>query len=196
MVLEGEGKVELVSYGEYEHDEEVKKTYLNWLNDIDVVETIASPQLLFPKRKAFIESSFQRFCSPECVGFFIRHKDKNELLGTAKLDKLSLFHRSAEDGIMIGNKNYWNRGIGYQTYRILLQYAFETLGFYRITGGCNEHNTGMIKIFEKCGYKQEAILRKADLIRGERSDHYLYGILASDYFEIAKANHPSGSGNP
>jgi RimJ/RimL family protein N-acetyltransferase len=84
--------------------------------------------------------------------------------------------------IIFGNTNYQNKGIAYQTYRILLAYGFHILGLERIYGGCNEQNIAMIKVYAKLGYK-EGVLRRNDYINGGYSDHLLFGILKEEFLE-------------
>ncbi|MGE4497252.1 MAG: GNAT family N-acetyltransferase [Deferribacterales bacterium] len=180
MRLKGDGII-LVSFGEYERSEEVRKTYLSWLEDLEVTGLIASESLLMPKNMQFIDDSFVRFQSKSCIGFFIQDFETGELIGTAKLDKINHYTKSAEDGIMIGNRNFWGKGVAKKVYKVILDYAFGTLGLNRITSGCNEHNTGMVKVLEYFGYKQEGVLRESDYINGTYSNHLLFGILRSEY---------------
>ncbi len=186
MILAEKNKnsvIELISYSVLHDDSMLIDKYHKWLEDIDVVRFIGSEQLLFPKQKDFIAGSFKRFTGENAIGFFIRYVPNDVFIGTTKLDQISYFHRSAWDGIMIGEKEYWGKGLGFHVYRLLLAYAFQVLGLNRVTGGCNEHNIPMIKTFEKSGYVQEGKLRKKDFINGSYSDHLYFGILRNEFIE-------------
>ena len=183
MILAEKGKniVELISYEHYRCDELIREKYFTWLENLQVTNLISSPDLLLPKKKDFIDQSFDRFIQKTAVGFFIRYKPDDVIVGTIKLDQISFFKRNAMDGIMIGEPIYYGKGIACQAYRIVLEYAFNILGLERIYGGCNERNIGMIKVYERLGYAKEGILRKNDYINGEYTDHFLYGILKEEF---------------
>ena len=173
--------VELVPFAALRGNVALRADYLAWLNDLEVVRPIALPALLAPKGPEFIEESFARFTRPECQGFFIRFAPDDAFIGTAKLDGISRHTRSAWDGIMIGDRRYHGRGLAPQVYRVLLAYAFETLGLRRVSGGCNEKNIPMVKTFQRLGYTLEGRLRQADRIGGEYSDHLYFGILREEF---------------
>ncbi|MCB9025434.1 MAG: GNAT family N-acetyltransferase [Bdellovibrionaceae bacterium] len=182
-------RVNLISFSDLVSNFELKSIYLEWLNDIEVVESIGAPNLLVKKELDFIDKSFERFTSENCLGFFIFHNEANCYIGTAKIDKICNLRKSAEDGIMIGNKHYWHKGLATEIYQLLINFAFKELELNRLTSGCNSNNRGMIKVLEKMGYTREGVLRKADYIKGEFSDHYLYGILREEYLNnLQKSN--------
>jgi len=152
------------------------------LNDPKVVKRISSAALSRPRKGLdFVEESFLRFTRPEAQGFFIWHVPSETFIGTAKLDNISRFSRTAWDGIMIGDRSYQGRGFAKNIYRVILAYGFTYLDLFRISGGCNEHNFAMIKTFRRIGYRLEGRLRCADLILGKRSDHLYFGILKKEF---------------
>lgn len=160
----------------------IAEEYLRWLNDIDIVKPIASPILLEPKGLDFIEESFRRFSAENSRGFFIKDLTDGKFIGTAKIDKIDSYNKSAEIGIMIGDKTRWGKGIATQAYKILMDYAFCEMKLHRVWGGTNSLNTAMHKTFLKLGFTQEGTLRMASLIEGVYTDNYLYGILDNEYF--------------
>lgn len=180
--------IELIPFALKLNDEYLKKQYLGWLKDKDVIRLIGSEELAKKNiNKSFIEESFKRFTSKNCNGFFIFHKFDNVFIGTAKLDKISKFTNSAEDGILIGEKNYWGKGISKKVYSIILDYAFFILNLNKVSGGCNEKNISMIKTFKSMGYKHEGTIRKSDNIEGELSDHLYFGILKEEFIQKKNA---------
>ena len=178
--------IELIPYSFKQDDISLKKEYLSWLNDKEVTKLIASQELQKEKDLSFIEKSFTRFTSVNCRGFFIFYKPDKIFIGTAKLDKISLYSRSAEDGILIGNKKYWGMGLSKKVYLLLLLHAFNDLNLRKIIGGCNENNLPMVKTFKSLGYQQEGRLRKADFIDNEFSDHFYFGIFKEEFFNHNK----------
>ena len=187
MILKGYDEytkdIELYSYDELSDNSELKKQYLSWLNDMDVVRPILSPELMLAKDMKFIEKSFERFTQKNAKGFFIKYIPENMFVGTIKLDKMNSVNNSTEIGIMIGEKTLWSRGIGQIAYKILLKYVFEVLKLNRVWGGTDEHNTSMQKIFLNTGFMQEGRFRESNFFEGKYSDNFYYSILKEDYYE-------------
>lgn len=183
-----EPDVELHSFDLYRDDEILASRYLEWLDDLSITKLIASDELILPKTFNFIDDSFKRFTGKTSIGFFVKYNPADKVVGTAKLDQISFLKRTAWDGIMIGEKDCYGKGVGYKAYKLLLKYGFSILGLNKITGGCNELNAPMIRIFEKIGYIQEGCLRKADYINGEYSDHLLFGILRQEFLKKNDVN--------
>ena len=175
----------LISFKSQENNRELKLKYLSWLNDQKITRLIGSKMLHNTiLDKAYIEESFSRFTSKICHGFFIYNKEAGEYIGTAKLDKINTESMTAEDGIMIGERRFHGKGYGYQTYSLILKYAFEELKLRKVAGGCNIKNLGMQKIFERSGYTQEGRFRGVDWVEGEWCDHLYYGIYREEYKEL------------
>lgn len=187
MILKGFNEftkdIELVSYDELINDITLKTQYLNWLNDLEVIQPILSDELMKPKGPDFIEKSFERFTKEFAKGFFIKYNPKNIFVGTIKLDKINPNNKSGEIGIMIGEKGLWNKKIGEKSYLILLKYAFETFKLNRIWGGTDENNHSMQKLFLKTGFSQEGRLRKINYFNEKYSDNFHYSILREEYLK-------------
>src|SRR5690554_6348723 len=136
MILQNDNSdIQLISYATINRDE-IKEKYLEWLNDYKLVESCGPLTFLYPRAESIIEDSFKRFTRDDSIGFFIYHIKSKTFLGTCKLDKISLTNRSMEIGIMIGEKSARGKGIGKKTYMLLLDYAFNILGFNRVWGTC------------------------------------------------------------
>lgn len=180
MILEND-ILSLVPFMNVKDNTELKKEYLSWLNNKSVITSINSYELLKHKDISFVEESFKRFTSKNCSGYFIFVKEDNKYIGTVKLDKIDMFRRSAEIGIMIGDTSYYGKGFGYESVKLLVTYSFETLKLHRIWGGTDEYNISMRKIFKKLNFTQEGVLREANYINENYSDNVLYSILSNEY---------------
>ena len=58
---------------------------------------------------------------------------ESRLLGDVNLDLVNRYSREAFVGIMIGDRNEWNKGYGTDTLRVLLRYAFTELNLRRVS---------------------------------------------------------------
>lgn len=63
-------------------------------------------------------------------------------------------HGGCELGIKIGSKEMRGRGYASEAIRLLVGYAFETLGLDTVRGSTLAHNDRMRRVFEKCGFRR------------------------------------------
>ena len=92
------------------------------------------------------------------------------LIGTLAFDSIDWRVRSAEFGIMIGEKSFWNQGYGTEAVRLLVQHGFTTLDLNRIYLHVFETNPRAIRAYEKAGFKLEGRERQAEYKDGRYID--------------------------
>ena len=162
--------------------------YFEWLTDFEVVRVIGRDEYLkpieFEKVREYVEDLWQ---SKHCSFFAIHHSKDNVFIGTAKinyLNEVGLNTRTADIGIMIGDRRYWGKGIATDALFALCQYAFNTQGARKLTAGAVAANEGVIKAFKKIGFSEEGRLRKKLLISGEYMDHVLLGCFADELISV------------
>jgi RimJ/RimL family protein N-acetyltransferase len=73
-------------------------------------------------------------------------------IGNCSFYNIDTFKGEAEFGIMIGNRDYWNKGYGEDTINAMISYIFEKHKFKRIHLKTLEWNIRAQKCFEKCGF--------------------------------------------
>ncbi len=78
--------------------------------------------------------------------------------------------------LLIGKKEYWNRGFGAETIAAIVKYGFEK-EHVDMVFGCSiaDYNKGSIRAFEKCGFKVHA-RRKQD---EDKKAEYVLDMLVS-----------------
>jgi len=92
--------------------------------------------------------------------FAIDTKDRYIHIGNCGLHKINWIKKSCELGIMIGEKNYWNKGYGLDAIKIMINFAFDKLNLVRIELNVYEYNHRAIKVYSKCGFKTINVLKK------------------------------------
>jgi RimJ/RimL family protein N-acetyltransferase len=160
-------------------EEFISDRYVAWLNDPDVnryLEVRQSPQTLESVR-SYVRS-FQGNNQKLLWGVF----SGDDLIGTTSLINISSFHGSADVGIMIGAKASWGSGIGGEVIGLVAEFAFSDLKLRRLAAGSYSVNHGMNTVFQRLGFMQEGIRRKACAVGpGEFADVYCWGLLAEEW---------------
>ena len=97
--------------------EHVNNEYINWLNDYQVVKY---------SNQRFRQHSFdscseylQSFKNTENVFLAIHLKDNNKFIGTMTV-YYSVPHKVVNIGLLIGDKSFWGRGLGYEAWEMLM----------------------------------------------------------------------------
>ncbi|MEO8447948.1 MAG: GNAT family protein [bacterium] len=160
--------------------EDISEEYVSWLNDKEVCSenSHATFPNTYSKTLAYIKSVEN---SSTDIVFAIRSKKNDDHIGNISLQNINRINRSGEVAILIGNKNYWNKGIGSEAYKLIIEYGFNTLNLNRIASGQTLTNKGMISVCEKSGMKKEGILREVMFKNGRYLDAVIYSILLKDY---------------
>lgn len=157
------------------------KEYMSWLRDYDVMKTINRLDYLRPV--SFYE--VREYCegvmrSKNDIFMAIYHKDGNEFIGTLRV-KIGWETRTADVGIMIGEKDYWGKGIGTDAVSTICGYLFERLAFRRLTAGLMGVNLAMLRVFERVGFQREGVFRMQDYYEGKYVDHIYLGCFREEY---------------
>lgn len=103
------------------------------------------------------------------------------LIGLLNIDNKT---HKAEIYILIGNHNYKNKGIAYNSIKQLLEKGFIDFSLNKIYLYTETKNVAAQKLFEKVGFKKEG-LHKDDVVNKYKVlvDRYSYAILKDDFFD-------------
>ena len=178
----GTGKrVKLVPFTE-EHLNDPK--YLSWLKDYEVMRYIGRPEYFKPFEFKMVQDYIESLWQNEYVTFFAVLTQEGTFIGTAKinyLDAQGFETKTADIGIMIGNRNEWGKGYASDAIKAACAYAFDTLGARKLVAGCNAKNGAVVRIFEKAGFKEEGRIRKKLFCEDEWCDHILLGCFKEEF---------------
>lgn len=119
-------------------------------------------------------------CEDEEDGYYwsIDTKD-GTTIGTVALTDINDYHKLAELGVVIGDKNFWGKGAASEVVAAVVQYAFTNLGIVRISAEAEAGNIGVQKVLERAGFEQDGVFKSARVKNGERIDVHHYGIIHS-----------------
>lgn len=116
--------------------------------------------------------------------FSIRTLAEDKLIGFIGLWGLSWSHGEAWVGIGIGEREYWGKGYGSEAMQLVLRYAFSELNLHRVSLGVFSYNVRAMRAYEKCGFRNEGIIRQAFVREGQRWDLVNMGILRREWQEF------------
>ena len=159
--------------------------YRRWINDPEVADFLASvgfPLSLSDERRWLEE--VRR--SGECATHFTIVTKGGEPIGNIALMDVSYINRSAQLGIMIGEKDCWDKGYGTDAVRTMLDYAFGSLHLNKVDLRLNVENKRALACYKSCGFKLEGRRKEQVFYRGRYCDELVMGILKKDWERAKK----------
>jgi diamine N-acetyltransferase len=160
---------------------DVPKSF-EWINDPEVNEGLAVylPMSLRDEEQWFDQMA-QRDQSEKPMAIEVREGEGWNLIGNCGVFNIEWMHRTAELGIMIGDKSIWNQGYGTETMQLLLQHGFETLNLNRIYLRVYSTNPRAMRAYEKAGFVLEGTLREAVYKHGNYANVHIMSVLRSEW---------------
>lgn len=162
--------------------EDAEGAWANWLNDPDVRRYLFRG--VFPptveEQRAFFASVVQ---SRSDLVLGIVSAGQDELVGVVGLHRIDWINRSAEFGIVIGDRSAWRKGIGSEATRLVVRHGLRVLNLHRIWLGVLADHSAAIAVYERVGFRREGRLRDELLRDGSYHDKLIMGLLETDLEE-------------
>lgn len=156
---------------------------VKWINDSEVTRL-----LFMGDRPATVDRLAEQWEAEQKGGrdipFAVCSRKGDALLGTTGLYMINWIMRTAEFRVFLGEKRYWNRGIGTTLTKAMVVYGFDKLNLNRIYLGVNSDNTGGVKAYEKAGFKREGVLREEQYRNFRYYDVIRMGLLRREYEKL------------
>ena len=117
------------------------------LSDLDAIQPLSTSY------SAYLEEYLEqlRYPSPVRRNYAIETLDGVHI-GNCVYYNIDHKNREAEVGIMVGNRDYWNRGYGTDAMITLSDFLFQHDGFKRLYLKTLEKNIRAQQSFQKCGF--------------------------------------------
>ncbi|MEA4812991.1 MAG: GNAT family protein [Anaerolineaceae bacterium] len=165
-------------------------TYLRWFRDAEVTQNLGTPMVPYTlsDEEGWMEAELKRSMDERTMGIHIQKEGSEELrlIGNGGFHAIDQRSRSAEIGLLIGEKAEWNKGYGTEAVQGLIWHGFYNLGLHRIWLRVHSPNRGGIRAYEKAGMKHEGTLREAHYQQGRFVDVHIMSILREEWDEQEK----------
>ena len=163
------------------------KLYVNWQNHPEVRKFARNE---FPTTIEMFKKLFEphgRELTNE-VQFEIWHKEDQKAIGLAEISNIHYAYRRANMAVIIGDLQYWGKGIATEVGNLLFKYGFNELNLYKIRTTIYSPNVGSWKVCEKLGMEREATLKYNGFMDGEYVNDYCYCLFRDEWIKKYKEN--------
>ena len=166
--------------------EQAAAQYFQWSQDAEYMRLVDGdpPVPLSLKATKDVNERDWPEDDPNNIMFLIRANEGDRIIGFANLDYISWSQGDSYMGIGLGDRTCWGRGYGSEAMNILLRYAFTELNLHRLTLTVFEFNERAVRMYQRCGFKIEGIVREVLYRDGRRWDLISMGLLRDEWMEL------------
>ena len=155
--------------------------FQGWLNDPENHQYLKRFRPISAREeKEWLEKTHEQ---KEHYHFEIWLRDGERPIGLISLRQE--LHRSADLGILIGDREHQGKGYGAEAIGLILEYGFATLGLHRVGLCVYENNPRAIRCYEKCGFRREGARREARWWAGRWWTIFDYAILEHEWHTLS-----------
>jgi [ribosomal protein S5]-alanine N-acetyltransferase len=149
--------------------------YLSWLNCYDVTKFTESR--FYPQSFESLTEYIVNANNSTNITFAIVDLLSDKHIGNVKLGNINWIHRYADIGLIIGDSNFWNKGIAKEAISLVVGYGFNTLNLRKIVAGIYSMNKGSIRAFEKAGFSKAYTEKEKYYFEGKYIDSFVFEIF-------------------
>jgi len=156
--------------------DDVKEGYVNWFNDSAVCAF--NRHHAFPYTEALARQYVEGLqTGNQNLVLAIIDKASGRHIGNVSLQAIDWMSRNAEFAIILGEREWWGKGIGAEASKMMVEHGFKVLNLHRIYCFTPTANVPMRKIAERLGFEEEGIQKEALYKDGMFHDVVAYGLI-------------------
>ena len=157
------------------------KDIFQYASDPEVARYVLwDPHRSISETRSFVRYLRSRIRAGYPSSWVVTLKETGKAIGTIGFIWYSDNNRSAELGYSF-SREYWNHGYATQALKAVIDASFHALPLNRLEAQHDLRNPASGRVMEKCGLRQEGILRNRIINKQEYVDVALYAILRSDW---------------
>ncbi|MCB0716357.1 MAG: GNAT family N-acetyltransferase [Chitinophagaceae bacterium] len=158
------------------NEKDIDGNYRYWLNDSEITKYNSHGRFPMVPEKLL---EYVQYASQSNAALVLAVVDleKNIHIGNISLQHINWIDSNAEIAFLLGEKEYWGKGLMLEAGKLMLQHGFGTLNLHRIYCGTSSENTGMQKLAAKLGMVKEGIRKEAIYNNGNYYDIIEYGLI-------------------
>lgn len=137
--------------------------------------------------KKYINSAIEKRAKNDSYPFIVFDKSTQKIAGSTRFYDYQKVHNTVQLGYTWYGSEFWGTGLNQNCKKLMLSFAFDTLGVHRVEFRADNNNKRSIAAMKKLGCTEEGILRSncADATGGRR-DSIVLSILKEEWDERIK----------
>ncbi|ASM74624.1 acetyltransferase (GNAT) domain protein (plasmid) [Pseudosulfitobacter pseudonitzschiae] len=165
--------------------EDVTDIYIEWFRDSVVTEFLNSRNLNQADVTSYIVEGAEKKIH-YMYGIFDDETDRH--IGNIKVGPIQWDNLVSDLVCVIGDRNYWGKGLAKEAIRLGNRVAFDVHGMRKVSGGIASGNIGSIKAYTGADWVIEATMSGHHLIDGKPQDRIVVSCFNPEFFPDAPVN--------
>ena len=156
----------------------ISKEYETWMNDWEIIKF--TEQRFKKTSIKDIKNYLKKINNSKndfIYGIYIKDRKNDIHIGNIKIGSINFYHKRAEISYFIGNKFFWNKGVGKKAINLILNIAKNKFKLKKIIAGVYSLNRSSINVLLSNGFKKEATLKSHIVFKNKRYNSYIYGYV-------------------
>ena len=153
---------------------------IRWVNDA-AVTLYLSQAVAYPPSGSDGFRWLEELSRSHTDRVFAIETPERRLIGSVGLHAIRWVDRKAELAVMIGERDCWNRGFGSWAVREMLRRGFEEMSLRRIYLRVAADHEAAIRVYRKCGFQSEGLLRKDRYVGRGYADTLMMSVLKEEF---------------
>ena len=162
--------------GLYTVDEFDINLLMKWVSDLEIARFVGtSPSLTWKQEEDWRKES----ADSNIIDFLVKELISDKAIGKCSIEKHG--RDRYELGVLIGERDYWDKGYGTELVSLMLKFCFDYLNAHSVYLWLSDKNVRARRVYDKCGFREIGHAHDTDRWDGEWSGSYLMEILEIDY---------------
>jgi RimJ/RimL family protein N-acetyltransferase len=107
--------------------------------------------------------------------------EHDRVVGEAGLLRMDPVWRTTDMTVIVGEPEARGKGYGTEAGRLLLDFAFQYMGFHRVAIGVVGFHEPALRFWERLGFRREGVQREGYLLDGAFHDFVMMSILEDEW---------------
>ena len=136
--------------------EDINKNYISWFRDNKVTEYLEARNISIEDSKKYLRDGILH---RNYYIYAICDKNTDNHIGNIKIGPIRRFDGVSDLVTIIGNRDYWGKGIGTEAIKLVVKKAFTEGGLKKFSASIDSSNKGSLNAYQRAGFKLEAKLK-------------------------------------
>jgi len=161
----------------------------DYLGNTVVIEHTSYPVQSLNSVERLIANAQQGYAERTSCKWALAMVSDDGIIGTCGFNNWALEHAAAELAYDLAPQ-HWGQGLMTQAVEAALGWAFETAGFNRVHAVVMASNLRSLRLLDRCGFRQEGLLRSYRIARSVPADFWMYSLLSAEWAGVPPPQHP------
>lgn len=164
-------------------EKHIDDRYLSWFQDDRVTEFLEAKHLT---KQSVIDYLRHGKETNTYYMYAIISKDSSKHIGNLKVGPIDWKHRISDLVTVIGDRDYWGKGLATEAIKLGNRIAFEIHDLRKLSGGMYSDNIASIRCYLKADWIVEAVLQGHYILNGKILDRVCVSCFNPKYFDFKK----------